>query len=47
MFGWYVGLFGVEWWFGKVRFYLCRVGRLQFLLATCRGLSSFSSVKSF
>ena len=47
MFGWYFGVFGVKWWLRKVRCCLYDIGGLQFLLATCRGLSNFSSVKSF
>ena len=40
-------MFGVEWWLGKVRCVLCLVRRLQFLLATCGGLTSLFSIESF
>ena len=40
-------MFGIEWWLGKVRYCSCDIGGLQFLLATCRGVFSFPSVKSF
>ena len=40
-------MFSVEWWLGKIGCCFCRVRGLQFLLATCRSLTSFFSVESF
>ena len=48
LFCWYyLVVFNVEWWLGKIGRRSCGISGLQFLLAICRSLTSFFSVKSF
>ena len=48
LFWWYyLVVFNVEWWLGEIGCRSCDVSGLQLLLATCRSLTSFFSVKSF
>ena len=47
MFRGYFGVFDVKWRLGKMRCCSYGISGLQFLLATCRGLSCFSFVKLF